>query len=189
MSTVQDSISTPAAVDAEPKKTMTVGLGHDACRVRAAGHHAAVREELHHLPDDDGADLRHRHPGPQSVDRRQRTVLARSKRLLRGRRLYRRHSDGTSRRQLRADDSSRRHHLLHLRLPVRLSALRLSGVYLAPRDLRTGGRDAADPQAERVRALDRRRAGPRHHQAGRAVRPEDVSRTCGCTTSCCSSRR
>ncbi|MBR2120285.1 MAG: branched-chain amino acid ABC transporter permease [Pseudomonadota bacterium] len=27
MSTVQDSISTPAAVDAEPKKTMTVGLG------------------------------------------------------------------------------------------------------------------------------------------------------------------
>ena len=27
MSTVQDSVSTPAAVDAEPKKTMTVGLG------------------------------------------------------------------------------------------------------------------------------------------------------------------
>lgn len=68
-------------------------------------------------------------------------------------------------------------------------ALRLSGVYLALATFALAVAMPPDPQAERVRALDRRRAGPRHHQAGRAVRPEDVARTCGCTTSRCSSRR
>ena len=77
----------------------------------------------------------------------------------------------------------RRHHLLRLRIPVRPAGAaaerRLSGAG----DLRAGGRDAATAEARLVRALDRRRAGPGGDQARCAVRPADRRRTCGCIIS------
>ncbi len=59
--------------------------------------------------------------------------------------------------------------------PVRVPGAAALGRVSRARDLRAGRGDAANPQAQRVRALDRRRPGPCHHQAGRAVRPEDVA--------------
>ena len=119
MSAVEEVVTEAPAVEAVPKRAMTLGLGTSLVVLAAADHRAAVRQELHHLPDDDAADLRACRAGAEHPDRRQRPVLARPERVLRGRRLYVGDPDGTCRHELRADAADRRRHLLRLRLPVR----------------------------------------------------------------------
>ena len=60
---------------------------------------------------------------------------------------------------------------LVVRLPVRPAGAAAGGHLSGARDLLARGGDAADPQVERPRALDRRRPGHRHRQARRALRP------------------
>ena len=60
-----------------------------------------------------------------------------------------------------------------VRLPVRPAGAAAVRGLSGAGDLRAGDRDAAAVEARRVRALDRRRAGPGRDQARRAVRPAD----------------
>jgi branched-chain amino acid transport system permease protein len=70
MSTVQDSVSQAPAVTApSPPKSMTVGSTATLVVLALLLITPHVREELRDLPDHDGADLRHRHPGSQSAHR------------------------------------------------------------------------------------------------------------------------
>ena len=66
-------------------------------------------------------------------------------------------------------------HLLRLRLPVRQAGAAALRRLSRAGDVRAGDRDAAAPEAELLRALDRRRAGAGRDQARRAVRPADVA--------------
>ena len=60
--------------------------------------------------------------------------------------------------------------LLRRRLPVRPAGAAARGPLPRARDLRARRGDAADPEVQAHRAMDRRRAGHRHRQARRAVR-------------------
>lgn len=160
MSTVQDSISTPAAVDAEPKKTMTVGLGTTLVvfallvitplfvknfiifQMTMVLIYAIAILALNLLTGGSG-----------------QFSLGQSAFYAVGA-----YTAGILMEHLGVNYvltiPARRHHLLHLRLPVRLSGTAALGRVSRARDLRTGGRRCRQiPQAERVRALDRRRAG------------------------------
>ena len=64
-----------------------------------------------------------------------------------------------------ATHAGRRRGLPRRRLPVRPAGAAARGPVPRARDLRARRRDAADAQVQAPRALDRRRAGHRHHQA------------------------
>ena len=175
MSAVEDVVTEAPAVEAVPKRAMTLGLGHLAGGAGRAGPRAAVRQELHHLPDDDAPDLRPCGSGAEHPDRRKRPVLAGSERVLRGRRLHVGDPDGTRRHELRADAADRGRHLLWLRIPVRPAGAAAFRRLSRAGDVCACHRDAATAQARLLRALDRRRAGSGRDQTRRAVRPADVA--------------
>ena len=71
------------------------------------------------------------------------------------------------------DAAGRGASVLHRRVPVRSAGASARWRLSRARDLRARGGDAAASEAVAVRALDRRRAGHRHHEARRALRPVD----------------
>ena len=120
------------------------------------------------VPADPGDGLRAGDPRPQSADRLQRPVLARAQRVLRDRRLHRGDHDGTldiayfwtlpGRRRWSASSSAS------------CSACRRCGSKASIWRSPPSRSPIAMPQIlkfELPRALDRRRAGHRHHQARR----------------------
>ena len=149
------------------------GVAADHAWRRARRHRGdPVRaEEFLHLPDHARDHLCDRDPRPQPVDRFQRPVLARPRRVLRDRRLHGGDHDGEHRHQLRLDDPGRGDRLLRVRLPVRPAGAAARRHLSGARHLRARDRDPAGAEILRARALDRRRAGYRDHQAGCAVRP------------------
>ena len=115
MSAAEEVVTEGQAVEAVPKRAMTLGFGTSLVILALALVSPAVREKLRRLPDDDGPGLRDRGAGAQHPDRRLGPVLARPERVLRGRRLYDRGPDGTWQRQLCADAADRRAGLVRRR--------------------------------------------------------------------------
>ena len=152
---------------------MTLGVGTSLVIVAAArSPRPAVREELHHLPDDDGADLRDCGAGAQYPDRRHRASSRSAK--VRSMRLAPTPSAVLmehANMNYAADAADCGAGVVRRRLPVGKPALRLSGIYLALATFALVYRHAAALEAAFHRALDRRRAGPRRHQARSARHP------------------
>ena len=111
--------------------------------------------------------------GSEYSDRLQRPDLARARRVLRDRRLCRRDSDGSVWLALLGDAAGRRAGVLRVRIPVRVAGAAVARPLSRAGHLCAGRGDAADPQVQAHRAVDRRRAGHRDHQARSAVRTED----------------
>ena len=175
MSAVQETVTEAPAIEAVPKKAMTLGYGASLVMLALLIIGPLFVKNFIVFQLTMLLIYAHRGAGAEHPDRRQRPVLAGPERVLRGRRLHLGDPDGTCRRQLRADIARCRHHLLRLRIPVRPAGAAAERHLSGAGDLRAGGGDAAIAEARRVRALDRRRAGPGGDQARCAVRPADLA--------------
>jgi branched-chain amino acid transport system permease protein len=131
MSAVEEVVTEAPAVEAVPKRAMTLGLGTSLVVLAALRHRAAVRQELHHLPDDDAPDLRLAVLALNILTGGSGQFSLGQSAFLRGRRLYVGDPDGTCRDELRADAADRGLICFAFGFVFGQPALRLSGVYLA----------------------------------------------------------
>ena len=129
------------------------------------------------------AGLRDRAARPEHADRLQRPDLARPRRLLRDRRLHRGDPDGQARHAVLGDDPDRRRRLPRRRLPVRPAGAAARRPLPRAGHLRARRRDAADPQAQGPRALDRRRRRASSSSSPRRRSGPACRRTSGSTSS------
>ena len=172
----------------QPRAAADRRAGVDRC-CRGA---AFLRQRLPHLPVHPGAGLCDRADGPEHSHRLQRPDLARTRGVLRGRRLYGSDPDGPVRRALLGDDPGRRGRVPGVRVPVRPAGAAPARTLPRARHVRARRGDAADPQVQADRRLDRWRAGHRDPQAGSAGGPADqpgqvaLLRSRSRSRSCCS---